>query len=232
MKGNFEQQDSRIKQIQSSAKELQHDEGYESDFINIVSKLYHFFIKQVVCIKQFSAKKATIVVLFLVLGLLFSCNQIDKLTHFYLTYNESFSVAPIPGVTLPSGSDLPDTETSFNATHSLTFQANDLIESIKLDQIYLKIDSSAQSDLSFLKSIEVYIATDNLEEIRMAWNESVPLDCGDSLVLEHADSDLKAYLLCDSFKLRINTVVRKVYPTDQSIMVCNRFFVDAQILGI
>jgi hypothetical protein len=95
----------------------------------------------------------------------------------------------------------------------------------------LTITSPSNADFSFLKSINVYISAEGLNEVKIAWKENVPSDVT-LLSLDVTGVDLKEYIKADKFSLRLNTETDELLASDHHIDVHSAFFVDAKILGI
>jgi len=58
----------------------------------------------------------------------------------------------------------------------------------------LKITSPDGSDFSFLESLDVYISTEGLDEIKMASKEVIDANAGSTLDIDVLDIDLKEYI--------------------------------------
>jgi len=163
---------------------------------------------------------------------LFGCSKIDELTKFNLDYDQEVTIPSSTGINLPFDMFTPDTETNSESEFAVNDTRKDLIEEIKLTKLELNIMSPNGADFSFLKSIEVYISADGLDEILIADYPEVPENSGSSLSLNTSDVDLKEYIKKDNFNLRLNTVTDEVISQDHELDVKSTFFVDAKILGI
>jgi len=171
----------------------------------------------------------------LILSILFltiSCDKIDELTKFNLNYKSSVVIPASTGIDLPFDVFTPEMETDSESQFEVNDTRKDLIEEIKLTELNLVITSPDNADFSFLNSIEVYIAADGLEEIKIAEKEEVDENAGNTLDVDVFDVDLKEYIKKDNFNLRLKTVTDEVISTDHQIEVNSTFFVDAKILGL
>ncbi|HPS13880.1 MAG TPA: hypothetical protein PLB87_11425 [Prolixibacteraceae bacterium] len=167
-----------------------------------------------------------------VLMLIFcNCSQFDKLTQFNMVYNDTLSLPSSSGINLPVDTQIPDVETNSESTFSINNTHKDLIEEILLKEMTLTVTTPSNGNFTFLKSIAIYMSADGLDEVKVAWQDSIPADCGNTLTLKTSDADLKAYIQKDKFKYRMNTVVQKVISSDYQIAMHSVFFVDAKILG-
>ena len=101
-----------------------------------------------------------------------------------------------------------------------------------LEELSLEIIDPQNSDFSFLKSIEIYIKSDTLEEVMIAWKQSIDNTIGSTLTLEVSSEDLTRYIVEDEFSLRVSTVSDEIPLSDHEIEIHAQFFVNASILGI
>jgi hypothetical protein len=162
---------------------------------------------------------------------LYSCKQIDKLTQFNMFFDKTITIPSASGVNLPINTEIPDIETNSKSTFSVNNTHKDLIEEVLLKETKLTITSPTDGDFTFLKSITFYMFADNLDEVRVAWQDTIPANSGNTLSLKTTDVNLKEFIMKDSFSYRVNMVIRKVITTDYSIEMHAVFFVDAKILG-
>lgn len=165
----------------------------------------------------------------LVLG---SCDKVDELTKFDLEYNSKVTIPSSTGINLPFDMFTPEMETNSESEFEVNDTRKDLIEEIKLTELILTITSPADADFSFLESLTVYISADGLEELKIASEEAVDPNAGNTLDVDVLDVDLKEYIKKDKFNLRLKTVTDEVISQDHQIDVNSVFFVDAKILGI
>ena len=160
-----------------------------------------------------------------------ACDKVDDLTKFDLTYKSKVVIPASTGIDLPFDVLTPDMETDSESQFEVNDTRKDLIEEIKLTELQMVITSPTDADFSFLKSIEVYISADGLDEIKIA-EKRVDEDAGSTLDVDVLDVDLKEYIKKDKFNLRLNTVTDEAIGSDHEIDVNSTFFVDAKILGI
>ncbi|MDB2606722.1 hypothetical protein N9Y48_02960 [Zobellia sp.] len=161
-----------------------------------------------------------------------SCDKLDDLTKFNIDYTAEVTIPSSTGIDLPFDLVTPDMETNSDSEFEVNDTRKDLIESIKLTKLQLVITSPENGDFSFLKSLDVYISAEGLDEILIASKDDVESNMGGILDMDLQDIDLKEYIKADSFNLRLDTVTDEVIDTDYKIDVNSTFFVDAKILGI
>jgi len=161
----------------------------------------------------------------------FGCKLIDKLTQFDVEFNETVVIPASTGINLPLDFLTPDITTNSESTFAINDTRKDLVEEIRLKTLRLTHTSPSEGDFSFLKSVNVFISAEGLDEIKIAWKDNIPANVGKILFLDLADVDLKEFIKKDKFVLRLNTVTDELINSDQYIDVYSVFFVDAKILG-
>lgn len=162
---------------------------------------------------------------------LYGCNEFDKLTKFNMVFDKTITIPAATGVNLPVNTEIPDVETNSESTFAVNNTNKNLIEEVLLKESKLTITAPTDGDFTFLKSITIYMYANDLAEVKVAWQDTIPANVGNTLTLKTTDADLKEFILKDSFNYRVNTVIRKVITSDYSIDLHSVFLVDAKILG-
>lgn len=170
--------------------------------------------------------------LLFVIFILNSCDKLDELTKFDITYNSTVEIKATANLNLPFDIFTPDIETNSESEFEVNDTRKDLIEEIRLKQLELTITSPDDQNFSFLESIRVYIAAEGLPEIQIASKEDINSAVENILELDIEDIDIQEYIKKDNFNLRLNTVTDEVLTNDVIMNVKSVFFVDAKILGI
>lgn len=176
-----------------------------------------------------SIKSYTCLILLLVIT---SCSTLDELTKFDISYDESVTIPALPISGVPLSINTPEIETDSESTFSINNTSKNLIEEIKLTEFRLTLVNPDDADFSFLETVEIYIAADDLEDKKLAWNPSPIVNDGNVMYLETTDEDLKEYIFKDSFYLKITTSTDEVLTEEHDIDIKTVFSVDALILGI
>lgn len=161
-----------------------------------------------------------------------SCEKINQLTVFDLDYDTQITIQSVVGINLPFNLLTPNITTNSESSFEVNDTRKDLIEEVTLKELKLQISIPDDGDFSFLKSIKLYISSENLEEKLIAWNESVDSDAGNILVIETSPDDLQEYIKNEQIALRVNAVTDKLLLTDYTIVINSVFRIDAKILGI
>lgn len=160
------------------------------------------------------------------------CKEVDKLTQFNMDYDESVTIPSSIGINLPFNLFTPPITTNSTKSFEVNDTRKDLIEQIILKEMTLSISSPSGKDFSFLKSIEIYMSADGLDEIKVAWKDNIDNSVGNSIALETSSSDLQEYIKKDEINLKVTTVTDELILTDYEVNIHSNFFVDAKILGI
>lgn len=163
--------------------------------------------------------------------LLPSCQKLSELTQFEMVYNESVVIPKSTALSLPFNLMTPEVASNAESTFAVNDTRKDLVEEIVLTQLELKLTAPENGNLGFLKSIEILIAAEGLEDTKIAWKDPVPKAAGKSLVLDCTGANLKDYIVKDAFKLKVNTITDELLTADHHIDLKAVFFVDARILG-
>ena len=172
-----------------------------------------------------------IIFLLLFVATLTGCKEFDKLTQFEMAYNETVTIPSSSGINLPFNIISPDIESNYESEFAVNDTRKDLVETIYLKSMKLIVNSPSNGDLSFLKSVAIYIVADSLPEIKIAWKENIPDTVGSEIDLETSNDDIKAYIIKDKFMLKVNTVTDKIITSDYEVNINSVFWVDAKILG-
>ncbi len=173
-----------------------------------------------------------IALLFILIISLNACEKIDKFTQFDLPLKTEVTIpAGIPVNTpfnLPS-IDLPlETNSVFENNNT----AKELIEKASLKKLELKVIDPVDGNFDFIKDLEIFISSDNLPEIKVAWVYDHPNDGKNILLMNTTDEDLTEYLQSDKIQMKVKTTFDEVLTRDHTIEINYTFFIDAKILGI
>ncbi|MDW5288666.1 hypothetical protein [Formosa sp. PL04] len=166
------------------------------------------------------------------LFLFMSCDTLDELTKFDISFEESITIPATSPIDLPFTISTPEIETNSNSEFSSNDTAKDLVEEIKLTELKLTLKNPSSEDFSFLETIEIYIAADDLPDTKLAWNPTPISNDSNVMFLDTSNEDLKAYIFKDSFYLKVKTGTDEVLTQDYDIDINTVFFVDAKILGL
>ena len=159
------------------------------------------------------------------------CKKVDSLTQFNMEFEESVVIESSTAISLPFNLLTPEIETNSESTFAVNDTRKDLIEQIILTDLELTLTSPSNEDFSFLESIEIFIAADELSDIRIAWEDDFSSSNSNKIALQTSGDDIKEYIKKDKFSLKLKTITDEMLSSDHHIDVRSVFFVDAKILG-
>jgi len=173
-------------------------------------------------------KILTLTILF---SLLFSCEKLDQLTQFNLSYDLEFDIdSGIPAGTSIQINDLelPIDVSDFDANNT----TKDLLEEVKIETIELRILKPETANFDFLSDVDLYIAAEGLPKIRLAWKNDIPNGVGQVLTLDVLSDDLSEYLKKDAIQISADFITDEELTDPVTIQIHLVYFVDAKILGV
>jgi hypothetical protein len=161
-----------------------------------------------------------------------ACDAIEKLTQFNMSIDSDITIPRTLGVDLPITVFTPDINMESESEFDSNNTHKDLIEDIYPTEITLTITSPESASFDFLKNIEITISAEGMSEKKIAWLDDIPKSDLKVITLEVSSSNLKEYILKDSFKLNTNTTTRELISEDIEVTIHTVFFVDAKVLGV
>ena len=170
--------------------------------------------------------------LFLIVMSFSGCKKLDQLTQFNVKYESSVTIPATAALNLPFDLFTPDITTNSEQEFSVNNTGKNLIDEINLKSMELQITNPGDGDFSFLKSVEIFIKAEGLDEIKIASKDNIDVNTGNTIQLDTSDDNLKEYIMKDSFSLRVQTVTDKVIDQDYDVKITSTFHVNAKILGI
>ena len=158
-----------------------------------------------------------------------ACDTIDDLLTFYIEEEETIVVEsnfPIGLVAF----DPINVPTNSEATFKNNRTRAELVKDVTLDKLTLTtVDTAAAVDFDFLKSIEIFVEADGLDEVRVAYLTEVPLNVK-TLTAELTNAKLDEYLKKEAYTIRTRAVLRNTVVKDIDIKAAMRFKVTADPL--
>ena len=171
----------------------------------------------------------SLLAVFLLLG---SCKAIKKLGQFYVSYNtQAVFPANLP-VNVPLTIASPDIATNSSQVFANNNTNAKLIQNVTLSQLTLNITSPSGQTFSFLKNVSIYLSSDSLPEVEIAYKQDIPANINDTLNLDVTGVDLQAYLKASQIKIRIAGITNRITTSDINANVYAKFFVQANLLAV
>lgn len=162
---------------------------------------------------------------------LLGCEQISKLTQFDFPINYELNVPALPVVTgghTQTVTVKPNLKTELEKRN----YSNDFLEKVILKNASIELTAPETRDLSFLKSIEVFISATNLPKIPIARATTINDNVGKALPLIVESTDLKSYMLNDEVKITVKAATDKVTTETYTLKISANFMVDVKVLGL
>ncbi len=161
-----------------------------------------------------------------------SCDELDKFTTFEMDFTSSITVPASAGINLPFDLFSQDITTNSESTFGSNNTNKELLQEVKLKEMTMTITSPSSQRFDFLKEIHIYISADGLSELEIASKTDIPDNIGTELELDVNENDIKEYIKKDKFKLRVKTTTDEFLNEDVQIEVFQKFFVNAEVLGV
>jgi len=161
-----------------------------------------------------------------------SCEKLSKLTQFDMKHSCESTIEAGVATSLPFDVITPEVTTQSESEFKGHNTSANLVQSVKLKQMKLKITSPGNRTFDFLNDIELYLSADGEEEILVAWKHNISDAVGTELLLDAGTEELKSYLVKDKYKLRLKITTDKTINEDVHVTVSSVFRVDANVLGL
>jgi len=141
----------------------------------------------------------------------------NSLISFNIQLNQQFTIQSTNPIQLPFSIFVPDVQTNSSAEFEKNDSRVEYVKEIKLNEFRLFIESPIDQTFDFLKEIENFIASDGLDEVRLASKFEINSNAS-SLDLDCETTDFSEYLKKESFKLRVRTILRKTINKDIKLL--------------
>ena len=162
----------------------------------------------------------------LVALLLFGCNEIEKMLTFTINDRTAIRIESTSPLTLPLGIPTPAVTSNSEQQYSNNNTRADLVKDVRLDELKLTITDPATKTFSFLKTIRIYISSDQTNEIELASSENISSQTG-TLQLNPTQAKLDTYAKASSYSLRTEITTDETLTEAVEIQVDLRFLVTA-----
>lgn len=167
----------------------------------------------------------------LIFCIFLSCQKLENLTtKFRMAFNTAVTVPSSLGIDLPIDLLTPPVTTDSEAQFQNNNTRKDLVQEIFLETMVISVSSPSGKELTFLKSLHIYIKAEELPELLLAFHENIPSNAGTSLSLETTGDDFKEYIKKDTYTLRVKAVTDELVSQDIELDVHLGFLVHARLL--
>lgn len=176
--------------------------------------------------------KKTIITSLFALMLFSGCDYLSQLTKFDMSFTNQITLPAAPASSTPVTITTPDIQTKIDSVLNSYKLSSDLIQSITLKKMEFVVSTPVGSDLTFLKSVNLYITATGLTDVKIAGIDNVPDNTGNTLALNMETVDIKNFLLKDKFQLKLVTTTDKATTVEQQLSLSMTLLVDLKILGL
>ena len=167
------------------------------------------------------------VVLFaLAATLLFACDEVDELLTFRINDQTSIQIASSAPITLPLGIPTPPVTSNSKQQYENNNTAASLVKDVKLEQLKLTITAPAAKTFSFLKSIRIFISSDQYNEIELASLDNIS-STSNTIELTPTTEKLDPYIRASSYELRTEVTTDETLMENVDVRVDLKFVVTA-----
>jgi len=169
--------------------------------------------------------KATVITAFLML-LTVSCDEADKLLTFSISDETTFKIDD--GLPFDSPFEVPTPDVTTNTTVELNNNNTNvnLVKDVKLEEIKLSITDPADKTFSFIKSVHMYISTNETDEIELAFQDNISSNAN-TLNLTCTTQKLDKYIKASSYKIRTSVTIRETLTQEVTVKANIKFKVTA-----
>jgi hypothetical protein len=159
------------------------------------------------------------------LSLLSYCSEVDELLTFDISDETQFRVESTSPLNLPIEIATPSVTTNSNQKFENNNTKASLVKDVKLTELKLTV-ATPNKNFSFMKSIEIFISTDQSNEIKLAWLDEFPTTAT-SVNLNTVNVKLDEYVKAESYNLRTRVVTDESLSQPVDIKVNLKFIVTA-----
>jgi hypothetical protein len=162
---------------------------------------------------------------FLAVFVIFGCEDLENLLKFNINHKTAFYISASP-LNSPVEILTPDVTTNSQQQYENNNTHADLVKDVRLQQLKLSITNPDTKTFSFLKSIKIFISSDQNNEIELASLENIPADAN-TIELIPTQQKLDAYVKASSYNLRTQAVTRETLTESVDIQVDLKFVITA-----
>lgn|SRR5690606_3151108 len=168
--------------------------------------------------------------LIFILLLCSGCDKIEDLLTFEVRDTTTFTIPSITGINSPIEIPVPPIESSSSEDFENNNTEAALVKDVILKELSLEIIDPEDKGFGFIKSIEIYISTKDEAEVMLASKYNIPVDQGNTLVLDPSGAKLDPYLKSDLYNLRTSVQVKEIPGRDITVEAGMTFRVTADPL--
>lgn len=159
-------------------------------------------------------------------ALLSSCDAVDDLLTFTISNETSIKIKSTIPINLPSEIITPDVTTNSSAEFQNNKTKASLVKDVKIKSIRLSVSDPSDKTFTFLKSIHLYISTNDSNEIELAYQDNIN-STTNTIDLICTDERLDQYIKADKYKIRTKVTLKETLTKDVTVKADMKFRVTA-----
>lgn len=154
-----------------------------------------------------------------------ACKDVDKLLTFRINDATTIRIESSSPLNLPLEVPTPAVTSNSQQQYENNNTAKNLVKDVKLEEVKLTITDPPSRTFSFLKSIHIYISSDQSNEIELASLENI--SATNIIYLEPTDERLDVYAKAPSYNLRTEVETDETLTQPVDVQVDLKFVVTA-----
>jgi hypothetical protein len=157
---------------------------------------------------------------------LIGCEEVDKMLTFPINDRTTIQIessSPLSLLNVPTPPVTSNSETQYENNNTRA----DLVKNVTLDELKLTITDPPAKTFSFLKTIRIYISSDQNNEIELASLENITSEAN-TLELIPTEAKLDTYARADSYTLRTEVITDEALTETIDVQIDLRFLVTAE----
>lgn len=158
--------------------------------------------------------------------IIFGCDDIEKMLKFNINDKTAIRIESTSPFNLPIEIPTPDVTSNSQQQYENNNTRADLVQDVRLEQLKLSISYPDAKTFSFLKSIRIFISSDQNNEIELAALENIATGTN-TIELIPTNQKLDAYTKASSYNLRTEVTTRETLTESVDIQVDLKFLVTA-----
>lgn len=170
-----------------------------------------------------------LVILGLILFIISACNRGDSEANFELSFTENFGVEGSVGANFPIDTAGDSQPTGLDQAMQANGTRADLLLNAEPSLIEVSVASPAGEDFSFMKNLEIYLQAGDLNDVRIAFLDPVPLGNDTIIRLQTVSFDIKDYLQEDEISFRLRGITDEFLIEEHQLELSCTFKVSGNV---
>ena len=148
---------------------------------------------------------------------------------FTISNQTTFRVESTSPLSLPFEVATPDVTTNSSKEFENNRTSSGLIKEVNLEELKLTITNPSGKTFSFIKSIQLFISTNNSDEIELATLDNIT-SAAQTISLAPSQQNLDKYIKASSYKIRTKLVTKETLTQAIDIRADLKFRIKASLL--